>query len=105
MARGGIELGFNPPSGPHFGGLWKNTVKSTKFHLIKIMEDTRLTLEELSTLLCQIETCVNLRSMILISSEHFDLEVLTPAHFLIGSPMFLSPETNLPECSANDIRR
>lgn len=51
MEGEGIEWRFNSPSAPHFGGLWENAVKSTKFHLTRITKDTRLTLGELSTLL------------------------------------------------------
>lgn len=105
MEGEGIEWRFNPPSAPHFGGLWENAVKSTKFHLTRIMKDARLTLGELSTLLCQIEACVNSRPMTPISSDPSDLEALTPAHFLIGGPMFLPPEKDLTETSPNGIRR
>jgi len=60
MAREGVEWHFNPPSAPHFGGLWKSAaVKSVKTHLVRVVKDTRLNLEELQTLLCQIEDCVN----------------------------------------------
>jgi len=80
-------------------------VKSTKFHLTRIMKDTRLTLGELSTLLCQIEACVNSRPMTPLSSDPSDLEALTPAHILIGGPMFLPPENDLTEAEPNGIRR
>jgi len=65
------------------------------------MKDTRLTLGELTTLLCQIEACVNLRPMTPFSSDPSDLEVLTPEHFLIGGSMFLPPEAILPKTHQN----
>jgi len=105
MEGEGIEWRFNPPSAPHFGGLWENAVKSTKFHLTRIMKDTRLTLGELSTLLCPIEACVNSRPMTPLSNNPSDLEALTPAHFLIGGPMFLPPENDLTGAEPNGIRR
>ncbi|XP_011060270.1 PREDICTED: uncharacterized protein LOC105149514 [Acromyrmex echinatior] len=53
----GIHWHFNPPSAPHFGGLWEAAVKSAKYHLRRTIE-TRLTFEEMSTLLAQVEiTC------------------------------------------------
>jgi len=33
LANDSIEWGFNPPSGPHFGGIYEAGVKSMKFHL------------------------------------------------------------------------
>lgn len=59
IAKEGIEWYFNPPSAPHFGGLWEAAVKSTRFHLSRMMKKTRLTLSELNTLLCTIEACIN----------------------------------------------
>jgi len=105
MAKEEIEWHFNPPSAPHFGGLWENAVKTMKFHLARIMKDTRLTLGELGTLLCQIEACVNSRPMIPLSSDPSDLEALTPAHFLIGGPIFLPPEIDITKETANGLRR
>jgi Family of unknown function (DUF5641) len=105
MANEGIEWYFNPPSAPHFGGLWESAVKTTKYHLTRIMKDTRLTLSELSTLLCQIEACVNSRPMTPLSSDPLDVEALTPAHFLVGSSILIPPEANLHENSSNLLRR
>lgn len=92
MAKEGIEWRFNPPAGPHFGGLWEAAVKSTKFHLKRVMGETKLTLAELNTLLCQIEACLNSRPITSLSSEPGEPEALTPAHFLIGGPLSLPPE-------------
>ncbi|XP_055307331.1 uncharacterized protein LOC129571550, partial [Sitodiplosis mosellana] len=51
LAERGIQWYFNPPHSPNFGGLWEANVKSTKYHLKRIIEGTRLTYEELSTVL------------------------------------------------------
>lgn len=51
LANNGTEWRFNPPSTPHFGGKWEAAVKSTKFHLRRVIGDSMLTYEELSTLL------------------------------------------------------
>ena len=53
-----IEWHFIPEHGPHFGGLWEAAVKSTKTHLRRIIGEVRLTFEELSTVLAQVEACL-----------------------------------------------
>lgn len=90
MASEGIEWRFNPPSAPHFGGLWESAVKSTKHHLTRVLKDGRLTLEELNTLLCQIEACVNSRPMTPLGSDPSEPDAFTPAHFLIGRTFITS---------------
>ena len=52
---------FSPERAPHFGGLWEAAVRSTKHHLKRVVGLQRLTFEELTTLLCQIECCLNSR--------------------------------------------
>lgn len=83
---------FNPPHSPNFGGLWEANVKSVKHHLNRIVADRRLTYEELSTVLINIESCLNSRPLCPLTADVDDLEALTPAHFLIGDSMFAPPE-------------
>ncbi|MGR0260180.1 hypothetical protein, partial [Klebsiella pneumoniae] len=54
-----IEWRFNPPSTPHFGGLWEAAIKSTKHHLHAVLQDQALTYEEFNTLLNRIESVLN----------------------------------------------
>ena len=42
-----IEWSFIPERTPHFGGLWKAAVKSLKYHLRRIIADTKLTVVNL----------------------------------------------------------
>lgn len=84
LANDGTEWRFIPPRAPHFGGLWEAGVRSTKHHLRRIVGEQALTFEELTTLLCQVEACLNSRLLCPLSSEPADLVALTPGHFLIG---------------------
>ncbi|XP_055605543.1 uncharacterized protein LOC129753723 [Uranotaenia lowii] len=94
-ANDGIKWHFNPPSGPHFGGLWESAVRSAKQHLFKVMKETALSIEDMTTLLVQVEACLNSRPLTKMSDDPDDLEPLTPAHFLIGSSLQSIPEEEL----------
>lgn len=101
-----VQLGiFNPPISPHFGGLWEAGVKSIKYHLKRIIGESTLTFEEITTVLSQIEACLNSRPLSPMTSDSTDLEVLTPGHFLIGSSMLLPPEACLLSTIANRLQR
>ena len=90
----GIDWRFIPERAPHFGGLWESTVKSIKTHLKKVTANVKLTYEEASTVLTQIEACLN--SLPLSSIASIDnkegIEIMTPGHFLIGCPLTAVPD-------------
>jgi len=105
MANEGIEWRFSPPSGPHFGGVWEAAVKSAKYHLKRVMGETKLTITELNTLICQIEACLNSRPITQMSSDPSEPEALTPAHFLVGGSLMLPPELDLSTEEPGNTRR
>lgn len=80
----GIRWHFIPPRSPHFGGIWEAGVKSMKYHLKRVVGETRLTFEEMSTFLAQTEAILNSRPLCPMSDDPSDYSVLTPSHFLIG---------------------
>ncbi|XP_058449023.1 uncharacterized protein LOC131428982 [Malaya genurostris] len=82
-ANEGINFKFIPPRAPNFGGLWEAAVKSMKYHLKRTLGTDITTPDEFNTLLTQIEACLNSRPLVPISNDPSDLDVLTPAHFLI----------------------
>ncbi|XP_011686436.1 PREDICTED: uncharacterized protein LOC105449132 [Wasmannia auropunctata] len=104
-AKQGIRWHFNPPSAPHFGGLWEAAVKSTKYHFRRVIGDTKLTFEEMSTLLAQIEACLNSRPLRALSDDPDDLSALTPGHLLIGAPLLAIPESQLIERTDSSLSR
>ena len=63
-----IEWHFILEHGPNFGGLWKAPVKSAKIHLRRIVGDVKLSFEELTTVLTQIEACLNSRPLVYTNS-------------------------------------
>ncbi|KMQ91466.1 transposon polyprotein [Lasius niger] len=97
LAADGTEWTFIPPSAPHFGGLWEAGVKSAKHHLRRVLGDQLLTYEELSTLLCQVEACLNSRPLYPMSVDPTDSVAITPGHLLIGEAPINIPEPPAPD--------
>lgn len=95
MASSRVEWRFNPPAAPHFGCLWEAAVKATKHHLRRVIGDATLTFEEMSTLLSQIEVCLNSRPLSALTDDPEDVTALTPGHLLIGAPLTALPEPSL----------
>ena len=94
----GINYHYIPCYSPVFAGLWEAGVKSTKFHLKRVVQTAVLTYEELNTVLCQIEAILNSRPLMPLSNNIDDYSYLTPGHFLIGSALNAYPEPNLVTC-------
>ncbi|XP_029175788.1 uncharacterized protein LOC114944167 [Nylanderia fulva] len=105
LASEGVEWRFNPPAAPHFGGLWEAAVKSIKHHLRRVIGESTLTFEELSTVLAQIEACLNSRPLQAISDDPEDVSALTPGHFLIGAALTSLPEPSLTSEPLNRLTR
>nr|XP_012217594.1 PREDICTED: uncharacterized protein LOC105669296 [Linepithema humile] len=100
-----ITWHFIPPSGPHFGGLWEAGVRSVKHHLRRVAGSHTLTFEEATTLLCNIEACLNSRPLAPLTDTLDDYEPLTPGHFLIGAALTTSPEPSVLHINENRLSR
>ena len=88
-----------PERAPHFGVLWESAVRSMKKHLKRIMGPTPLTFEEMETVTCQVEACLNSRPLIPMTIHNQDgLTTLTASHFLLfNAPEAYSEDPRLPE--------
>lgn len=100
-----VQWHFNPPGAPHHGGLWERLVRSTKYHLKRILIDRTLTFEELYTVLVQIEATLNSRPLSSLTDNSDDLNPLTPAHFLVGKALISPPQDNLTMTNINCLTR
>ena len=69
------------------------------------MGETKLTYEELTTTLTQIEACLNSRPLIPLPEDSEGLEVLTPGHFLIGKPLMALPNSSESRQPISMLRR
>ncbi|XP_015375924.1 PREDICTED: uncharacterized protein LOC107170345 [Diuraphis noxia] len=92
---------FNPPSAPHFGGLWEAAVRSTKLLLVRVVGNQVLSYEEFTTVLCRIESVLNSRPLTPSSNDPNDLECLLPGHFIISRPLCAVPEVEVPTSSVS----
>lgn len=92
-----ITWHFNAPSWPSAGGLWEAAVKSLKYHLRRVIGEQKLTFEEFSTLLTQLEACLNSRPLCAITEDPDDINYLTPSHFLSSGPLLSIIETERDE--------
>ena len=61
-----IELKFNPPSAPHFGGVFESMIKSAKRALRANLRDASVTDEELQRAICGAESLLNSRPIMLV---------------------------------------
>ncbi|XP_035906396.1 uncharacterized protein LOC118509627 isoform X2 [Anopheles stephensi] len=99
----GINWNFIPPRAPHFGGLWESAVKSAKHHLLRTMGSSSFTFEDMTTILAEIEGCLNSRPITPMSEDPSDLTALTPGHFLTGENLQLLPSINLTQIPINRL--
>ncbi|XP_014298654.1 uncharacterized protein LOC106693840 [Microplitis demolitor] len=98
-----ISWHFIPPRSPHCGGIWEAAVKSFKHPLVRTVGDVLLTFEQLETYIIEIEAILNSRPISPMSSDPNDLLPLSPAHFLIGSPLTSFPEIDFSSTPSNRL--
>ena len=55
-----------------------------KVHFKRIVGNTKLNFEQLTTILTQIESCLNSHPVAPLPHEEGNIEALTPGHFLVG---------------------
>jgi hypothetical protein len=80
-------------------------VKSLKYHWKRIVSKTLLTSEEFSTFITQVETCLNSRTLIALTSDRNVPIYLSLGHFLIGAPLTTLPEPDRTSTTVNILSR
>lgn len=83
-ANKGIEWKFNPPGGPHFGGVHEIIVKAAKKAIYAVLGNSDITDEELITVVTGAEGLLNSRPLTYQTADIRDDVPLTPNHFLYG---------------------
>ena len=68
--------------------------------------ETKLSFEEMTTVLTQVEACLNSRPLMPLNSPDDDrIAVLTPGHFLVGQPLSILPDQFATSAKHSTLRR
>lgn len=71
----------------------------------KVVGNSTLTYEEMSTILAQVEACLNSRPISLLSDVTNDPLPLTPGHFLVGEPLLNIADEDYTNCNVVGLDR
>ena len=91
LAGVGTEWTFNIERAPWWGGVFERMVKSTKRCLKKMIDQAKLSLDELHTAVVEVESIINSRPLSYISSSDLE-EPLTPSHLMVGRRILNLPD-------------
>jgi hypothetical protein len=91
LSSNGLKWMFNVERAPWWGGVFERMIGSTKRCLKKMIGKSKLSYDELFTILIEIEAVVNSRPISFVSSDDLS-EPLTPAHLLIGRHLLTLPD-------------
>lgn len=80
----GTQWQFIAPKAPFQGGIWEAAVKSTKYHMRRLLSNEALTFEQYQTLFAKITAVLNSRPLVMLSDNPTELNYLTPSHAMIG---------------------
>ncbi|XP_015120739.1 uncharacterized protein LOC107043671 [Diachasma alloeum] len=105
LATNVTQWSFSPPRATNFGGKWEAAVKSTKYHLKRVLGSTTFTYEERNSILIRIEACLNCGPITPMSDDPEDFQALTPGHFLIGEPLQVIPEPSIINENPSKLQR
>ena len=80
-----------PPGAPWQGGFYERMIGVVKRYLRKTLHHRRVSVDELRTLLVEIEARINNRPLTYIQENVYEPEVLTPNHLLQGRMIDVIP--------------
>ena len=84
VSRMSIKWEFNLPKALWWGGVLEHLIRSTKSCLHKILGQAKLTLDELLTIMVEVEAVLNSRPLTYVSMDDVE-EPLTPSHLLLDA--------------------
>jgi hypothetical protein len=99
-----MEWVFNPPTAAWWGGFWERLVGLTKRLLRRILGNSVVDLEELTTVLCDVEATLNRRPLTYISEKGGELVPLCPEMFMKDNPASGLPEADVVDAESLRVR-
>lgn len=75
---------FNPPSAPHFRGVWEKEVRSVKAALCAIIQAQTVPEEVLRTVLIEVEGILNSKPLGYVPTDVVDADPVTSNLLLMG---------------------
>lgn len=91
LSQIGVKWCFNLEKAPWWGGIFERLIKSVKRCLRKMIGQAKLTYDELSTAVIEVEAIINSRPLTYVSSDDLE-EPLTPSHLLVGRRILSLPD-------------
>ena len=82
---------FIAPRAPWMGGFYERLIKVVKNCLRKILYRKRISLQELQTVVVEMQSRINNRPLTYIDSDRMPLEPLSPSHLLYGRAIEAMP--------------
>lgn len=80
-------------------------MKALKHHLRRVIGEAKLIFEEMTTLLTEVEACLNSRPLRALTDDPKNLDAQTPGHFLVGASLNAIPDPSLLEVPGNRLSR
>lgn len=103
LSNNRITFKHTPARASHMAGIWERAVGLVKYHLKRVMKNTKLTSRRFDHVLKQIECCLNSRPLWAISPNADDFEVITPSHFFNFKPINSLPRPDLSQIPMNRL--
>jgi len=91
LARQGVDWRFIPRRAPWYGGFWERLIGLTKQAIKKTLGRTFISLQQLQTVIVEIESMLNDRPLTYVNSDLQDPQPLTPSHLLSGRRIQQAP--------------
>ncbi len=95
-----MEWRFNPPAAPWWGGFWERLIGMAKQLLRRILGKRVVHMEELETLMVEVEEALNSRPLTYTTEDPDDPIPLTPNHFIRSSGALFLPEVDVRDAAS-----
>ena len=91
LGRQSVNWRFIPKRAPWYGGFWERLIGLTKQAVKKTLGRTLISLDQLQTVVVEIESMLNDRPLTYVSSDLLDPQPMTPSHLLYGRRIQQAP--------------